>query len=492
MTTAIKTNITELPESRVRVRAEIAAEEVQRSLESTARNLGREMKMPGFRQGKIPPPVIIQRLGRDAVLDEVIRASLTDWYVKAVDVAGIAPVGDPQVDLGDLPPEGQPLAFSFEVGVRPVATLGAYKELEVGRREPAVDQEAVDAEIEELRDRLAHLHVVKRPAQDGDFLTIDFTGTVEGEVFEGGEGRDQLVELGAGQLIPGFDDGLIGAKSGETRTVDATFPEDYGAKHVAGKPAQFQITVKDVKHKHKPDVDDQFASDATGHDTLQELMAELGERLLKSDAERVEVEFRAAAVDAVVAEAQVEVPDTLVEARAAELLDRMLHALSHQGITKEAYLTIAGKSEQEVVEENKPEAEQQLRREAVLAAIIQAEGIEPTEQQLLDALEPAAEREQMSRQKLLDRLRQANRVDELAREVSAQRAIDLVMQSAKPIGIEQAEQRKAKAEASEKLWTPEKGVEKPGSKPKAKPKSKAKPKTKAKAKGDDKKLWTPD
>jgi len=489
MTTAIKTTITELPESRVRVRAEIAAEEIQRSLESTARNLGREMKMPGFRQGKIPPPVIIQRLGRDAVLDEVVRDRLTDWYVKAVDDSGIAPVGDPQVNLGDLPPEGQPLAFSFEVGVRPAAKLAGYTGLEVGRREPAVDQDEVDSEIDELRERLAHLHVVKRPAQSGDFVTIDFVGTVEGEPFEGGEGRDQLVELGGGQLIPGFEDGLIGAATNETRTVDAVFPDDYGAKHVAGKAAQFEITVKAVKHKHKPDIDDQFASDATGHDTLDELIAELSERLLKIDAERVEVEFRAAAVDAVVAEAEVEVPDTLVEARAAELLDRMLHHLSHQGITKEAYLTIAGKTEEEVVESNKPEAEQQLRREAVLAAIIEAEGIEATEQQLLDALEPAAEREQISRQKLLDKLRQAKRVDELAREVAAQRAIDLVLESAKPVSIEEADKAKAKAEASEKLWTPEQGIQEPKAKPK-KPKAKSKPKPKAKA--DEKKLWTPD
>jgi len=488
MTTAIKTTVTELPESRVRVRAEIAAEEVQNSLESTARNLGRDMKMPGFRQGKIPPPVIIQRLGRDAVLDEVIRARLTDWYVKAVDVAGIAPVGDPRVDMGDLPPEGSPLAFSFEVGVRPVATLGTYKSLEVGRREAAVDQEEVDAEIDELRERLAHLHVVKREAKSGDFVTIDFVGTVDGEPFEGGEGRDQLVELGGGQLIPGFEDGLIGAKTNETRIVDAVFPEDYGAKHVAGKAAQFEITVKAVKHKHMPEINDAFASDATGHNTLDELMTELNERLLKIDADRVDVEYRAAAIDAVVDHAEVEVPDTLVEARAAELLDRMLHTLSHQGISKEAYLTIAGKTEEEVVEENKPEAGKQLRREAVLAAIIAAEGIEATEQQLLDALEPAAEREQISRQKLLDKLRQANRVDELAREVSAQAAIDLVVSSAKPVSIEQAEKAKAKAQAGESLWTPEKGA------PKAKPKAKAKPKSKAKpkAKPAEKKLWTPD
>jgi trigger factor len=496
MPTAIKTTVTELPESRVRVRAEIAAEEVQRSVESTARNLGREMKLPGFRQGKIPPPVIIQKLGRDAILDEVVRNQLTDWYVKAVDVSGIAPVGDPQVDMGDLPPDGQPLAFSFEVGVRPEATLGEYKGLEVGKREPEVDPEAVDEEIAELRERLGHLHVVDRPAENGDFLIIDFVGKVDDEVFQGGEGRDQLIDLGAGQLIPGFEDGLIGAVAGETRIVEAVFPEDYGAKHVAGKPAVFEITVKDVKHKHLPDIDDEFASDATGHDTLDELLAEINERMLKNDAERVEAQFRGNALDAVVDEATVDVPDSLIEARARELFDRMIHHLGHQGINKEAYLTIAGKSEDEVVEENKDEAEQQLKREAVLAAIIDAEKIVATEQQLLDALEGAAEREQISRQKLLDKLRQADRVDELGREVAAQQAIDLVVETAKPVSMEQAEKRKkkleAKAEVAEKIWTPESGLPKPGTKAKAKPKSKAKAKAKAKPKPAEKKLWTPD
>ena len=185
---------------------------------------------------------------------------------------------------------------------------------------------------------------------------------------------------------------ILGAVSGDQRTVDAVFPEEYGAKHVAGKPAQFQITVKDVKHKHLPDIDDDFASDATGHDTLDELMAEINNRMLRNDAERVEAQFRGSALDAVVDEATVEVPDSLIEARAKELFERMIHHLGHQGIDREAYLKIAGKDEDEVVEDNKPEAEQQLKREAVLAAIIDAEKIEATEQQLLDALEGAAER----------------------------------------------------------------------------------------------------
>jgi trigger factor len=494
MATAVKTTVTELPHSRVRVEAEIAADEVQRSLEQQARKLGREMKLPGFRQGKIPPTIVIQRLGREPILDEAVRGQLTSWYMNAVDESGIAPVGDPQVDLGDLPDEGKPLTFSFEVGVRPTAQLGTYRGLEVGRREPSVDDEAIDDEVDELRERAAHLHTVKREAKNGDFLTIDFEGTVNGEPFPGGEGRDQLVELGSGNLIPGFEDGLLGAKADEQRTVTATFPEDYGAKHVAGKEAEFEIWVKEVKHKHLPDLDDDFASDAAGFDTLQELRENIRERMLELDEERVESEFRAAALDAIVEQATVDVPDALVDSRANELLTRMLHALGHQGITKEAYLKISGKSERELVDDAKPEAELALKREAVLAAIIKAENIEPTEQQLLDALESAAEREQMSRQRLLDRLRHAGRADALAKEIAAEQALDLVVTEAKPISIEEAAKRSEKAAAA--------AAKAPKAAAKKKPAARKKP---AKVKDElwtpdkdepaadpDKKLWTPD
>ncbi|MEA2181212.1 MAG: trigger factor, partial [Solirubrobacteraceae bacterium] len=332
MATAVRTTVTDLPESRVRVEAEIAAEEIQQSLERQARKLGQSMKVPGFRTGKIPPAVVIQRIGRDPILDEAVRDKLTDWYLKAVEDSGIAPVGDPEVDLGDLPPAGKPLTFSFEVGVRPTAELGTYLGVEVARREPEADPDAVDAQIDEMRQRFSRLEVVDRPAENGDFVIIDFVGTVDGEPFSGGEGRDQLIDLGAGQLIPGFEDGLIGASAGDELTIDATFPEDYAASHVKGKDAQFQITVKEVKHRDLPDLDDEFASDAAGYDTLEELRESIASELLEHDAKQVEAEFRAGALDAVVADATVDVPEALVTARAQELLDRMLHALGHQGI----------------------------------------------------------------------------------------------------------------------------------------------------------------
>jgi trigger factor len=449
MATAVKTTVTELPESRVRVDAEVGPDEIQRSLENTAKRLGRELRIPGFRKGKVPPPVVIKRMGREAILDEAVRGGLTGWYLQAIDEAGIAPVGDPDLDVGDLPEEGQPLTFTIEIGVRPAATLGEYKGVEVGRREPEVEEGAVDREIDALRQRLARLEPVDRPAEQGDFITMDFVGSVDGEPFEGGEGRDQVIELGSGRLIPGFEEGLTGATAGEERAIEVAFPDDYHAEHLAGQPAQFAITVKEVKAKELPELDDEFASDAAGFDSLAELRTDIETRLRDTDAERIAGEFREAVIDAVVADAQIEVPDALVAARSRELYDRMLQSLARQGIDPQAFQQISGKTEEEALEEAKPDAEQALRREAVVAAIIEAEGIEPGEDELLEALEPAAEREGMTPKKLADRLRSAGRLDELKQDLAARRAIDLVAEEATPITVEQAKAR-------DKLWTPEK------------------------------------
>jgi trigger factor len=447
MASPVKSNVTELPESRVRVDAEVAADEVERRLQQTAKALGREMKIPGFRKGKVPPPIVLRRVGREAVLDETLRSSLGAWYVDAIDAAGIAPVGDPEVALGDLPGEGEALTFSIEIGVRPTAELGEYRGLEVGRREPEIDEEAVESELEGLRERLARLEAADRPAQKGDFVVVDYVGTIDGEPFEGGEARDQLIELGSGRLIPGFEEQLEGAAAGEERTVEVTFPDDYGAEHLAGKTAQFAVTVKEVKAKELPELDDDFASDAAGFDSLDELREDIRRRLREADESQVEAEFREAAVDAATANARVEVPDRLVEGRAGELWERLSMTLARQGISREAYLRISGKTEEEIVAEARPDAERALRREAVLAAIVEAEGIEATEEELREALEHSAEHENTTPEKLMERLEQAGRLDALRADLATRKAVDLLAESATPIEAE-------RANAREKLWKP--------------------------------------
>jgi trigger factor len=447
----VKTSVTELPDSRVRVEAEVPADEVQRRLEQTARTLGRQLKIPGFRKGKVPPPVVVGRVGRETVLDETVRGSLGSWYVDAIDAAGIEPVGDPQLDLGDLPAEGQPLTFSIEIGVRPRATLGDYQGLEVGRREPEVSDDAVDREVEALRERLGRLETAPEAheAQDGDFVVVDLQGTVDGQPVEGGEARDELVEVGAGRLSDELEEALRGITAGETRTVDVPFPDDHRSEQLAGRTAAFEVTAKEVKRRELPDLDDDFAADAAGFDTLDELRADVRQKLQEQEERAIEADFREAVVDAAAAGAQVDVPPALVEARARELWDQMIHALGHRGISKEGYLQISGKTEEQILEEAQPDAERALRREAVLAAVVEAEGIEPDEDELLDAVRQSAEREEVEPAQLLERLRERNRLEPLRRDLAARRAVDLLAERAKPIPVEQAKAR-------DRLWTPEK------------------------------------
>ncbi len=446
MASAVKTIVTELPESRVRVRAEIPADEVERRVQQAARELGRQMRVPGFRKGKVPPPVVIRRLGREAVLDEALRKSLGRWYVDAIDGAGIAPVGEPELDVGELPSEGEPLSFSIEVGVRPSAVLGEYKGLEVGRREPQVQDGAIDEELERLRDRVATLETVQRPAEAGDHVVMDYVGRVNGEPFEGAEGRDQLLELGSGRLIPGFEDQLAGASAGERRQIELTFPDEYPGD-LAGKQATFDVTVSEVKAKRLPELDDEFASEAAGFDTLDELREDIAKRLTEADQGAIEREFEEAVLDAAVFQAQIELPDQLVHARAHELLEQTLSALERQGVSKEAYLRIAGKDQETLAHEAEPEAANALKREAVLAAIVEAEQIEPTDQEIREALGPTAERTSTPVDELIERLGAGGRLDELRQELANRHAIELMVREAKPISVEQAKAR-------QKLWTP--------------------------------------
>jgi trigger factor len=445
MASALKTSVTELPESRVRVDAEVSAAEVERSLAQTARRLARDTRVPGFRKGKVPPQVFIRRVGREYVLDEAVRSSIGDWYADAIGAAGVATVGEPKLNLGDLPSEGQPLAFSIEIGVRPTAALGDYAGLEVPKREAAVGEERVERELEQLREHLAKLETAERPAAEGDFVVVDYRGSIDGEPFDGGEGRDQLIELGGGRLIPGFEEQLIGASAGEERTIDVTFPDDYGAEHLAGRPAQFAIAVKEVRERVLPELDDELASDAAGFDTLEELREDVRRRIVEQEERATEAEFREAVLDAAVANATVSVPDALVEARAAELWDQMLHSLRHRGLSKEAYLQIAGRSEADILAEAMPDAERALKREAVLAAVVAAEGIEPSDEDLSEALAHTAEHEGVAPQLLLERVRQAGTLDTLREDVATRKAMDLLAERATPVAPGAAGRRAARA-----------------------------------------------
>jgi trigger factor len=451
----VKTTITELPDSRVRLDAEVPSEEIESSLQRTAAAMGRELRIPGFRKGKVPGPMVLQRVGREAVLEQAVRESLPEWYEQAILQADLKTIGDPKLDLQELPTAGQALNFSIEISVTPKAKLGTYKGLEVGKPDPEVPEALIDQEIERLREGFARVETVDRAIAEGDYAVVDFTGTIDGEPFQGGEARDYMLEIGGGRLIEGFEEQLIGAGAGETRTVKVDFPADYHAEELQGKPAQFEVEIKDVKEKELPPLDDDFASDASEFDTLQELRDDIGHKLEHAQEHEIEDTFRESAVDAAVAEAEIDLPDELVLARAEEMWSRTEQALERAGRDPEAFLKTAGKTREELIEEAKPDAEKQLARESVLEAVAEAEQIDVSDDEVLDVLKRTAERGGEKPEKLLTKLKRSGRDVPLRHDLRLRKAVDFLAEHASPIEME-------KAKAREKLWTPDKEKE-PGS-----------------------------
>ena len=443
----MKTELTELPESRVRLDVSVEAEVVEKRMDRAAKHLAGEMKMPGFRKGKVPPQLVIQRIGREAVVEQAVRDSLPEWYEQAIVDSGVVTVGDPKLDVDDLPTEGQELAFTIEIGVRPKAGLGEYLDLEVGRPEIEVPAEAIEEELERLREGFGSLNPVERPAANGDIVVIDYAGTVDGEAFEGGSGTDMNVELGSERLLPEFEAGLVGKSTGEKADLDVTFPDDYGAEDLAGKAAVFKIKVNEVREKELPELDDDFAQSASEFDTLDELREEIRSRMAEVLERRSEMEFRDAAVEAAAANATIDLPHDLIHARAHELWERFERSLQARGIDPQMYAQMQGKDRHDMISEGDESAEKTLRREATLAAVAEAEQLEPTDEELLEALGPAEGKQKP--EKVLARLRETGRDGLLREEVRLRKAADVIADSAKSIPVEQAEAREA-------IWTPEK------------------------------------
>src|SRR4051794_1764850 len=459
----MQTTLKELPNSRVEVQVEVPAADVEKATSRAARAMAKEMRMPGFRAGKAPPSLVIQRLGFGPVLQEAIRDALPEWYELALFDAGVSPIGDPSIEMVSTPEdEGESLEFKFEVGVRPEAKLGEYKGLDVGREEKEVPDEIVDTEVERIREGFARLEQVEREAAEGDSLLIDFEGFLDGSAFQGGAAEDYLLGLGSGQLIEGFEEQLVGSKAGDEREVKVTFPADYQAEHLAGEEAVFKVKVKEVREKVLPELDDEFASDASEFDTLEELRSDIREKVGAALGSRAEEDFRVAAVDAAVAEATVEVSAELATARATERWERMERQLAGRGMDPNQFLQMQGKTRDELIEETKEDAEKELKREAVVTAIAEAEEIEVSEAEMVEALEHSAEHERTTPEKLLERLQKSGRDAMVREDLRAQKAIELVADSAKPIPKDEADERQGKAEAREKILAPEEGKAKSG------------------------------
>ena len=456
----MKTTVTEQPESRRRIEAEIPSEEVQARIDDAAVRLGKELKIEGFRKGKVPPEMVVQKVGRDALLNDAIEKSLGEWYLAALDDSKLRPVGDPAISIEKMPGEGEPLELAFEISIRPDAELGEWKGVEAPKAEAEVPVDAVDSELERLRQAFTKLEPVTddRAAAQGDVVLVDYEGKIDGEVFEGGTATDFLLELGGGQVLPEFEKPLVGSKPGDEVIAEVDFPDDYPAEEIQGKHATFTIKAKELREKILPDLDDDFAAEASEFETLAELREEIASKVSEALERQSEEAFRAAALDAAVAASKVELPEAVIDGRATEMWRRLERALAQQGIAADRYAELQGKTVDQMVAEIRPDAEQALKREAVLEAVAEAEGIEIGEAEMLEALAIPPGHEDHGHPEPADalkQLREAGREDELKDELRLKKALEAIAENATPIAPEAAE-------AKEAIWTPEKEREEKG------------------------------
>ena len=451
----------------MRVGVTVPPDDVDQAIGRAARSIARDMRLPGFRKGKAPPALVIQRVGFGPVLEDAIREALPEWYMRAVYESGIAPIGDPEVEVTESPTEqGEPLSFAFEIGVRPQASLGDYLGLEVERPEAEVPDEMVDRELDRLRESMARLEPVDRPAAEGDHVLVDFTGRLDGEEFEGGSATGEVIEIGSGRLIPGFEEQLVGAVGGGDVEVEVTFPEDYGAEHLAGKDAAFAVSVSEVREKRLPEADDELAISVSEFETIGELRDDIAQRLAEALSERADQDFRVNVVDAVAEAATIDVPEALAEARARERWERVERQIAGSGMNPDSWLQMQGKTREEVIAESLPDAEREIRREAAVVAVADAEGIEVEDAELLEELGPVAEKERTTPEKLLERLSRDGRDAAIREDIRVRKAIDRLVDSATPVpvpvslgaegdeGDDEDGREAGKPESGGKLWTP--------------------------------------
>ena len=433
----VKTKVEELPESRVRLDVEVPEADVQHAFEHAASDMAESIRVPGFRQGKAPVPVVVARLGREAVWQEALRGHLDSWFWSAAETSGIRPVASPEVEFEDLPDDGGTFKFTATVSVLPKPTVGDWTTLEVPYADPEVPAELVDAELERLRGTVAELAPVEhRPVAEGDTVVLDIIG--EGVPPQ----RDYVTEVGVDRLVNEIDDALPGMKKGETKTVEIAGAE---------APLPVEVTVKEIKEKVLPELDDELARSASEFETLEELRAEIESRLLEQLTEELDVRFREAAVDALVEASDVELVEPLVERRTAELWSGIARSLQARGISTETYLTMTGQSADEVVGRLRAEAGQSLARELVLDAAADQLEIEVLDEEIDELIRSQSEEgDDVEESKRL--LFENGGYERIRADLRLKKALDEIVASVTRIPVELASAR-------EKLWTPEKEKE---------------------------------
>jgi trigger factor len=371
----------------VSIDVEIDAEKVAEALDKAFKKVVAKINVPGFRKGKVPRPIFEKRFGVESLYQDAIDILLPEAYSNAVQESGIQPVDRPDIEVDQFG-KGQAFKFKAKVTVKPEVKLGEYKGLEVEAAKTEVTEEEINAELERLQQRHAELAVIDEgAAKNGDIAVIDFEGFVDGEAFEGGKSERYSLELGSGSFIPGFEDQVVGMQTGDFKDVEVSFPEQYHAENLAGKPAVFKVKLHEIKRKNLPALDDEFAKDVSEFETLDEFKQDLVKKLEERKAKEAEQARESAILEKVAEAAEIEIPNAMIETEVDYMVREFENRLRSQGMTLDLYYQFSGQDEAALRGQMTGDATKRVRNNLVLEEIAKAEGIEVTEEDLNEELE---------------------------------------------------------------------------------------------------------
>ena len=421
--------VEKLEKNMAKLTIEVSPEELEGALQHAYLKNRKQITIPGFRKGKVPRQMIEKMYGPSFFYEDAVNELIPSAYEKAVDECELELVSRPEVSIVQIE-KGKPFIFTAEVAVKPEVELGQYKGIEVEKQDTAATDEEVDKEIDKERESNSRsITVEDRPVQDGDMTVIDFEGFVDGTPFEGGKGTDYPLTIGSGAFIPGFEEQLIGAEIGKETEVNVSFPEDYHAKDLAGKPAVFKCTVKEIKVKELPELDDDFAQDVSDFDTLEEYKADVRKKIEERKAASAKAKKEDAVIEKIIEGAKMEIPDAMVKTQAEQGVDEFAQRLQMQGMSIVLFLQYRGRTIDAMVEQYKPQALKRIQSRLVLEAVVAAENLEVSDEELEAEYSRMAEQYKMEVEKLKELFSDADKKN-IREDLAIQKAVDLVTEAA--------------------------------------------------------------
>ncbi len=432
MTTLVET----LPDNRVLLRVEVSAHDVDHAFEHALRDLARDVRIPGFRKGKIPPRVLRSRIGEEAVVEEALRGHLGAWYSRALREAGVEPVDSPEIDYDDPPTEGATWTFTATVPVPAPAVLPKKLAITAERAEEEVPGDAVERELERLRGLQSQLEPTDAPAARGDYVLVDFAGSIDGKPIKDATVSDFLVEIGSGRLIDDLETALIGLSAGDEKTVEVQFPADYQPKKVAGKLAVFEVSLKEVKKRVLPELDDELAKQVSEFETLAELQEAIAKDIGERQARAADGRYRAACLRALADVAEVEVPEGLIQRRLQARLEDLSESFRRRGQSLERYIAATGQSPDQVVASLRPEVEDGIRQELALRAFADREKVAVEDAEIEVYIRESALEAKQDPDETVARVMQDEGVRrDLADDLRIKKALDRLVEIAVPVPV---------------------------------------------------------